>query len=196
MLRADPRDSFGEFRRAVQAREPAGDACITARDALPRDPALRVSTPPFAADANRSRLSSKFSPCRQQQRSRTITIEERKRFLEVRGRDFEENFVLDRSFLLPLNRSEVPQSSSSSSSSSSSILLARLSHGLGRSDPRPRYQSPLGLSENVNRKSSGSAQQVSAYGSASPSEVPDARGRVSRIESKIPGLRRARVPGR
>ena len=28
---------------------------------------------------------------------------------EVRGRDFEENLVLDRSFLLPLNRSEVPQ---------------------------------------------------------------------------------------
>ena len=27
---------------------------------------------------------------------------------EVRGRDFEENLVLDRSFLLPLNRSEAP----------------------------------------------------------------------------------------
>ena len=105
--------------------------------------------------------SSKFSACRQQQRSSTrtssstITIEERKRFLEARGRDFEENFVLDRSFLLPHNRSEVPQSYSYSysSSSSSSILL-------GRSDPRSPYHSPLGLSENVNRKSSGSAQQA------------------------------------
>ena len=27
---------------------------------------------------------------------------------EARGRDFEENLVLDRSFLLPLNRSEAP----------------------------------------------------------------------------------------
>ena len=42
---------------------------------------------------------------------------------EVRGREFEENLVLDRSFLLPLNRSEVPQSYSYSSSPSSSDSL-------------------------------------------------------------------------
>jgi len=45
---------------------------------------------------------------RSRTRSRTVTIEERKRFLEVRGKGFEENLALDRSFLLPLNRSEVP----------------------------------------------------------------------------------------
>jgi hypothetical protein len=44
---------------------------------------------------------------------------------EVRGRDFEENLVLDRSFLLPLNRSEAPNR------------------------PRPRPRILLGRSENI-----------------------------------------------
>ena len=46
---------------------------------------------------------------------------------EVRGRDFEENLVLDRSFLLPLNRSEAPNRT--------------------RARPRPRIL--LGRSENI-----------------------------------------------
>ena len=48
---------------------------------------------------------------------------------EVRGRDFEENLVLDRSFLLPLNRSEAPNRPRT------------------RARPRPRIL--LGRSENI-----------------------------------------------
>ena len=52
--------------------------------------------------------------------------------------------MLDRSFLLPLNRSEVPQSYSYSSSYSSSVLLSERKYQRSRT-PQPPCQSPLGL---------------------------------------------------
>ena len=59
----------------------------------------------------------------------------------VRGRDFEENLVLDRSFLLPLNRSEAPNRTRTRARPRPRILLGR-SENIKDREPLSRPSNP------------------------------------------------------
>ena len=76
---------------------------------------------------------------------------------EVRGRDFEGNLVLDRSFLLPLNRSEAPNRTRPRVRPRPRILLGRSENIKDREPSAALPLQPAGMThyEPVGRTASG-----------------------------------------